>query len=184
MTDLLVLAHPGRNSLQTSLFRETEEKLRTRGNNVVSIDLYETDFPVLLSVEEITRGATTDDTVLRQQQALGRADRILLFYPDWWGMPPAVLKGWLDRVLAVDVAFRWEGEDFLEKEWVPLLTGKEIRLFITADGPLDGAWLRALWEERIFGRCGAKVDIHIMDNLRRRRYAEVDRWKKSLIEQL
>ncbi len=180
MTDLLVLAHPDRKSLQASLFGETRARLLSQGHDVVSLDLYEADFPPLITGEEIVRGVSADEAVLRQQQALAVADRLLIFYPDWWGMPPAILKGWLDRVLAVDVAYRWEGEDFLEKEWGPLLQGKEVHLFITADGPLDESWLRALWEERIFGLCGAHVSLHLLDHLRKKSYAEIDRWMKSL----
>jgi NAD(P)H dehydrogenase (quinone) len=31
---------------------------------------------------------------------MDRADLVVLQYPMWWHLPPAMLKGWFDRVLA------------------------------------------------------------------------------------
>ena len=33
------------------------------------------------------------------------ADLIVLQYPMWWHLPPAMLKGWFDRVLAYGAAY-------------------------------------------------------------------------------
>jgi len=40
------------------------------------------------------------------------ADGIVFVHPDWWGMPPAILKGWIDRVLRSGVTYQFlEGDD-------------------------------------------------------------------------
>ena len=142
----------------------------------MTADLYGESFPPVLPSEEISRGGTADAQVLKHQNLLKKADRIMFFYPDWWGMPPAILKGWLDRVLSSETAYRWEGEDFLEKTWEPLLKGKKVLLFISADGPLDGDWLRKLWDERVFGLCGASLSLRILDRIRERPYGEIRSW--------
>ncbi|MDC7222801.1 MAG: NAD(P)H-dependent oxidoreductase [Spirochaetales bacterium] len=185
MKNLLILAHPDRESFQAALFRETAEFLKARGEQVRQTDLYGDRFPPLLEQEEIRRGISTDRLVGEQQKALAQCDRLLLFYPDWWGLPPAILKGWLDRVLASETAFAWEGEDFLEKTWRPLLTGKKAEIFVTGDGTLDREWLSQLWKDRILGQCGMTVTLRILDRMRHRSFAERQGWmdeqKKALL---
>lgn len=39
------------------------------------------------------------DAVAAEIERLDRADLLILQYPMWWHLPPAMLKGWLDRVL-------------------------------------------------------------------------------------
>ncbi len=152
------------------------EYLKSRGHGVALSDLYSEPFPPLMPLEEISRGGTTDSLVLEHQKNLVKADRLLLFYPDWWGMPPAVLKGWIDRTLATETAYRWEGEDFLEKEWVPLLGEKEAVVFVTADGVLNESWLRELWDGKVFGKCGMSLSLRILDRIRERSYGEIRLW--------
>lgn len=43
--------------------------------------------------------------VAAEQAKLARADLLLLIFPVWWFAPPAILKGWIDRVFALDVAY-------------------------------------------------------------------------------
>ena len=44
-------------------------------------------------------------------EELARADGIIIVHPNWWGAPPAVLKGWVDRVFRPEVAYRFlEGD--------------------------------------------------------------------------
>lgn len=41
----------------------------------------------------------------REQARLGAADLLVLVFPLWWGAPPAILKGWFERVLAYGIAY-------------------------------------------------------------------------------
>jgi NAD(P)H dehydrogenase (quinone) len=184
MNNFLVLAHPDEQSLQSSLFHEVEAFLRQKGEKVVCTDLYGSDFPPLLNQEEIIRGSSTEIAIVEQQRNLADCKRLFLFYPDWWGMPPAILKGWLDRILASETAFSWEGEDFLEKSWVSLLEGREAVVFISGDGALDREWLKQLWDKQIFGKCGMTVRLRVIDKLRQRNHGEIRRWIEDQIESL
>jgi NAD(P)H dehydrogenase (quinone) len=38
---------------------------------------------------------------------LQAADGIVVVHPNWWGQPPAVLKGWIDRVIRPGIAYRF-----------------------------------------------------------------------------
>ena len=44
-------------------------------------------------------------------QELAVAEGIIVIHPNWWGMPPAILKGWVDRVIRTGVAYEFlEGD--------------------------------------------------------------------------
>lgn len=176
MRNLLILAHPDEKSFQASLAEAIMLQLEKSGQEVCFLNLYEEGFPPLLPLEEIQRGSSSDSLVLQHQRDLKSSDRILLFYPDWWGLPPAILKGWLDRVLAPEVAYRWEGEDFLDKKWIPLLEGKKIGIYVTADSKVDPHWLNYLWNDRIFGPCGSSVQFHFLDRMREQDFSDRQKW--------
>jgi NAD(P)H dehydrogenase (quinone) len=48
---------------------------------------------------------------------IAKADGIIIIHSDWWGRPPAILKGWIDRVIRPGIAYRFlEGD---KKEGIP-----------------------------------------------------------------
>ncbi|MFC4494448.1 NAD(P)H-dependent oxidoreductase [Streptomyces ovatisporus] len=56
------------------------------------------------------RGGQSED-ISSEQQKLLWADTLILHFPLWWFGPPAILKGWLDRVLVQGFAFGLRGSD-------------------------------------------------------------------------
>jgi putative NADPH-quinone reductase len=58
------------------------------------------------AVSEGHAGQVSDPLLARYQSQLQEADRLAVVHPNWWGKPPAMLSGWLDRVLAPDVAYK------------------------------------------------------------------------------
>lgn len=66
------------------------------------------------------------------QEALRWAEHLTFIYPIWWGSVPAVLKGFLDRVLQPGFAFKYRaGNHFPEK----LLKGRSAHIVATMDTP-------------------------------------------------
>ena len=68
-------------------------------------------FDPLLPYDEIVRNAILPESVARHCEEIAAADGIIVIHPDWWGMPPAILKGWIDRVLRPGVAYRFADTD-------------------------------------------------------------------------
>ncbi|MDA3852422.1 MAG: NAD(P)H-dependent oxidoreductase [Spirochaetaceae bacterium] len=182
MNSMIVLAHPSRESLNYSLYQGLCNKIQRQ--DLFPHDLYREDFPCILPVEEIQRGISTDDLIGQHQRELIQSDRIILLYPDWWSMPPAILKGWLDRVLTAEVAYSWQGEEFMEKNKNPLLKGKKIHIIVTADGALDFYWLKKLWGEKIWGYCGAEAKLYLFDNLKDQPYKSVQKQMQAILSGL
>lgn len=56
-------------------------------------------FDVLLEQREASATGTIPGDVTGEIQRLDRADLLILQYPMWWHLPPAILKGWFARVL-------------------------------------------------------------------------------------
>ncbi|BDH57693.1 hypothetical protein MTP03_26320 [Tsukamurella sp. PLM1] len=98
---LWVFAHPSGESLNAALRDAGVAELRRAGWSVDVDDLYAEGFDPVL----VDEGGAD---VRREQRRLLDADLLILQYPLWWYGPPAMLKGWIDRVFergfAYDVA--------------------------------------------------------------------------------
>lgn len=156
MTFMLVLSHPDTGSFNHVIGDRIQTVLEEEGHHVRFHDLYEEHFQPVLENEEIRRRFSFDDLFARHTRDLQESAGIILVYPDWWGMPPAIMKGWLDRILRPGVAFDYQGEDFSTKEPVPLLTGRKALVVSTTNetNPLAQDGMYALWRDRIFGYIG------------------------------
>lgn len=115
---LIVTAHPEPGSFNHALTARAAEVLRAGGHTVALSDLYGEGFDPLggrgdfVSVVDpdrfhyqteqahAVRHGTFAADIAREQARVEAADVLILQFPLWWGGPPAVLKGWLDRVLA------------------------------------------------------------------------------------
>jgi NAD(P)H dehydrogenase (quinone) len=108
-TALVLVAHPVPDSLTHAAATAAVEGLRAAGHRVRLLDLYAIDFPAAMSTEERRAYSSTspivDDLVAEHCALLGRARHLVFVYPTWWSGPPAILKGWLERVLVTGVAF-------------------------------------------------------------------------------
>jgi NAD(P)H dehydrogenase (quinone) len=108
----VVIAHPSTDSFTHTIGAAAIAGLRAGGHEVRSIDLYAEGFRATMSLDE-RRAYETDDPLLddqtRAHAALVRwADHLVFVYPTWWSGLPAILKGWLERVLVTGVAFRFD----------------------------------------------------------------------------
>ncbi|WP_102960150.1 NAD(P)H-dependent oxidoreductase [Mangrovicella endophytica] len=123
MRVLIVYAHPEPTSFCAALKDEAVRTITEAGHGVTVSDLYADAFdPVagrhdFTTVADATRfhyqseqlHAAERDTfapdIRREQQRLAESDALVFLFPLWWGGPPAIVKGWIDRVLAYGVAY-------------------------------------------------------------------------------
>lgn len=107
---LLVHANPEPTSYGAALRDAAVEGCRRAGHDVTVLDLYELDFEPCTSADEHRRyldiARDHPDPVVREHIGLLRAaECLVVVYPTWWSGLPAILKGWLERVLLPGVAF-------------------------------------------------------------------------------
>jgi len=105
---LVVLAHPLADSFAASAAKVAINALQAKGHSVDFLDLYAENFDPRLTAAE--RGSYFDETydssaVAPLAARLQAADGLILVFPQWWFNLPAILKGFLDRVLVPGVAF-------------------------------------------------------------------------------
>ena len=88
-----------------SLAHAAMESLRSRGADVVHNDLYHNWDPRMARGE--LSGEAAPDTH-QQQQSVLLANLLVFVFPVWWWSPPAALQGWLERVMSVGFAFKYD----------------------------------------------------------------------------
>ncbi len=131
MKVLVILGHPRAESLCGALADAFCEGARVAGVDVQRLDLWTLDF------DPHVHNPSPNDQPLEQDLARARelvvwADHLVLVYPTWWGGAPALLKGFLDRLMAPGFAFRsCEGGIGYEG----LLNGRSAQLITTMDTP-------------------------------------------------
>ncbi|MEL7151936.1 MAG: NAD(P)H-dependent oxidoreductase [Pseudomonadota bacterium] len=108
MKALVVYCHPKEGSFNSAVRDLVVSKLEGAGAETRVIDLYQQGFtPVLTAAELDTYEDATQNTkpVAEDVGHLKWCDTLVFVYPTWWYGLPAILKGWLDRVLLPEVAF-------------------------------------------------------------------------------
>jgi NAD(P)H dehydrogenase (quinone) len=123
MNVLIVYAHPEPTSFCGAMKDVAAAALRESGHEVVISDLHAENFDPragrhdFVSIADAERfhyqteqlhaaasGGFAPD-LAREQERFSRADLVVMIFPLWWGGPPAILKGWIDRTLACGVAY-------------------------------------------------------------------------------
>lgn len=116
MRALVVFCHPKRDSFSGAVLGAVTDRLEAGGAEYRVRDLYRSNFSPVLSAQELDVYEDEEANVLPVAQHvddLRWCDALIFVYPTWWYGLPAMLKGWLDRVLVPGVAFIMpkDGED-------------------------------------------------------------------------
>lgn len=109
MRILIVFCHPSGQSFGAALFAAARRALAAAGHELREIDLYRDGFDPVLSPQEWHDYLADTDAVAanvaEHVAALQWAEGLVLIYPTWMYGPPALLKGWMERVWLPGVAF-------------------------------------------------------------------------------
>lgn len=128
---LLIMGHPRPDSLSDSLAAAYEAAAVAAGADVRVLRLRELKFDPSVRVAHINDQALEPDLILAQEW-LNWCDHAAFFYPTWWAGTPALVKGFLDRVLTSHFAFiETTGGTGFEG----LLHGKSAQVVTTMDTP-------------------------------------------------
>lgn len=92
----IIVCHPELKSFTMSVAERYAEAVRAHGHEAIVRDLYRMGFDPVLRAEE--RHGTPAADVAQEWAVLGKVDVFVLVYPIWFGTPPALLSGYIDRV--------------------------------------------------------------------------------------
>jgi putative NADPH-quinone reductase len=158
----VILAHPEQHSFNHAIAQAACRTLEQLGHAVLFHDLYEEGFDPLLPADELQSEAPLSANLARHCEELQRADGLIIVHPNWWGQPPAAMKGWIDRAFRVGVAYKFEDGDNGEGVPVGLLRAQTAVIFNTSNTPPErelavfGDPLDNLWKKCILDFCGVK----------------------------
>jgi len=161
----LILGHPKKGSFNHAIAEAAVKTLTDRGHAVMYHDLYEEPFDPVLPENEIPKDAVLPPCIKGHCEEIAGADGIIIVHPNWWGQPPAIVKGWIDRVVRPGVAYEFREDDTGEGVPVGLLKAKAALVFNTSNTRPDreqdvfGDPLEAIWRNCIFGLCGV-TNVH------------------------
>lgn len=132
MNVLLILGHPRKDSLCAALCDAYREGAIQAGARVETLVLADLAFDPNVRVESPEQQRYEPD-IIHARELIDRADHLVFVYPTWWGTMPALLKGFLDRVITPDFAFRFIDDS--PSDWERLWTGKSAQIITTMDTP-------------------------------------------------
>lgn len=133
----VILCHPDSGSFCNSIMESYKQAVEKIGHEVVVRDLYRMGFdPVLKSHERPThRDFRLSEDVAAELELISGTDMFVLVYPIWFGLPPAMVKGYVDRVLGAGFSHRAvESHSFH-----PVMTGRHMLSFSSSGAAW--AWL-------------------------------------------
>lgn len=160
---LIVTAHPVENSLSHSLADRIAGKLREQGMQVEIADLHAEGFNPAMSRPDLDLyhgdASALPDDIQREQQRVDRADRLVFVFPIYWWSVPGLLKGWFDRVLTLNWAYKVAEDGRI----VGNLRDVPVHLIATAGTDASGfdkhgysTAMQTQIVEGVFGFCGLK----------------------------
>ncbi|MEN4922033.1 NAD(P)H-dependent oxidoreductase [Achromobacter spanius] len=150
MNVLIVFAHPEPASFCGALRDAACQTLADLGHRVQVSDLYRMDFSPVGDVDDFEHEVDDvpfeyqrEQRIAHQQQSycaqiaaehekLLWCDVVMLNFPLWWFGPPAILKGWIDRVMSV--GFAYDSDRRFEKG---ALKGRNAMVTITTGSPAE-----------------------------------------------
>jgi NAD(P)H dehydrogenase (quinone) len=156
MNVLIILGHPNSNSFNHALAEACKTQITKNGHTVVFHDLYKEQFNAVLG---LLNSSNDNDTALHTFD-LVNSDGIIIIHPNWWGQPPAIVKGWLDRVFVPEVAYTLEKDADGRHVSKGLLKAQVAIVLNTSNTPdeleeeLFKDPLETIWKNRVFKFCG------------------------------
>lgn len=162
MNVLILLGHPNPGSFNHAIAAAAARAVVAGGHTATIRDLHAEGFDPVLPAAELSRDAVLPPRIEAYCEEAVSSDGMVVVHPNWWSQPPAIVRGWMDRVLRAGRAYRFvpDGKGGARPEG--LLRARAAVVFNTANTPqaveeqLYGDPLDVLWKKVVFGLCGVR----------------------------
>ncbi|MCI3179215.1 NAD(P)H dehydrogenase [Caulobacter sp. CCUG 60055] len=165
MKHAVIVGHPKVDSFNLSVAQAYCEAVRARGDEALLRDLYRLNFEPRLQAGELpgTEFGPADD-VKAERALIGDCKVFAFVYPLWFYSPPAIVKGYIDRVFGMGFGYGpLEGGGNRG-----LLSDRRMITFTSSGAPShwveqEGAWgaIRALFDTHLAQVCGLSIVDHV-----------------------
>lgn len=162
MKTSIIIGHPNPKSFNHAIAQKAIETCQQLDHKVFYHDLYLENFNPVTTNEETVSVDNIPDDIQQYCNEFELSDNIIIIHPNWWGQPPAIIKGWVDRIMRFGVAYRFEGKKGEIGTPVGLLSDKSVIILNTSNTPEEIEIneyhdpLEHLWNKCIFEFCGVK----------------------------
>jgi len=161
----VIIAHPKPDSFTVSVAAAYTQACKDIEHALVVRDLYRIGFDPCLKAMELPfeNSFRPGSDVVAERTLLNDCDVFAFFYPLWLNAPPAMIKGYLERVFGFGFAYGAKG-----RSYTPLLSGRKLISFSSSGAPAD--WLeqtgslpavRTLFDRYFADLCGMTVLDHV-----------------------
>ncbi|TGD59797.1 NAD(P)H-dependent oxidoreductase [Flavobacterium humi] len=179
MKHLIIYAHPNQDSLNNLLKQTVIKTLEEDKHEFVIRDLYELNFDPILSLDDMRgqRSRQVAADISREQDYISWAETITFIYPIWWTGMPAIMKGYIDRVMSYGFAYQ-----YTQGVQEGLLGGKQA-VIINTHGKSNAEYkttgmdqaLVLTSDKGIYDYCGLEIKQHLF-------FGQADRASSESIE--
>lgn len=182
MQYLIIYSHSNPGSFTSAVSQAIEETLLSRSITVDRLDLYAERFDPVLLVDSShrRRDLHLDSATASYRDRIQRADHLIFVYPVWWHGLPAILKGFIDRVIASEFVYSFKKKSKRALFPEGLMPNKKVTCFYTLDAPylvglLDPGWLAI--KHGLFRYCGFRhVKRFFRSGLKHTTQEEREQW--------
>ena len=185
----LILAHPYSESFNHAIFKTAWNTLEQFEVKVFAHDLYAEGFNPVLTVDELGKKPCLDEKVVQYTSELLDSDFLIFIHPNWWGQPPAILKGYIDRVIRPPHTYDFPDDDSGGGLPIGKLKGKIGIVFNTSNTEKEREEtyfhdpLEYIWRKCVFGFCGIEKCHRIMFRIvADSNFAERQKWLEEINE--
>ncbi|MBL7977900.1 MAG: NAD(P)H-dependent oxidoreductase [Bacteroidetes Order II. Incertae sedis bacterium] len=180
---LIIQGNPQPSSFSDAIAAAYRKGAEKSGATVQQITLHTLHFELNLEMGYSSPKVLEPDLVAAQA-AIQWAEHVVWIYPIWWGFMPALLKGFIDRVMLPGFAFNYRKDHPM---WDKHLKGKTARIITTMDTPGWYDWLmyrgagQTIMKRAILGFCGfSPVYTTSISPMRHSTVAFKEKWLKKI----
>ncbi len=162
---VVILCHPDPSSFNHAIAKTYCDAVRANGHEVVFRDLYAMGFdPVLKAAERPGVGFVMSADVASELSIIAGGDVFVLVYPIWYGSQPAMLKGYVERVLGSgvepdDVRHQTRGALLGDKRLLSFTTAATTSIWLDQEGQIEG--LRSVFDQYLVHAFGMHAQTHV-----------------------
>ena len=131
----IIFSHPWAGSFNTAILDTVIGQLSASNKKYQVIDLYKDNFNPAFSGEELAlygKGDTPYELTKQYQTKLKDSDEVIFIFPIWWSSVPAILKGFIDKLMLKGYAYQID-----QTGWHPLLKFDKVTLISTSESPTE-----------------------------------------------
>jgi NAD(P)H dehydrogenase (quinone) len=157
---LIVVAHPDPASFNHAIGKAIHAGFLAEGLETSLRDLHAEGFDPVLTAGEARGVPSQDPLVTDHVEVLLDAHILGIVHPNCWGAPPAIMKGWMDRVFAPGSAYAFEKGTDQGDVPVGLLKARHSLVINTSnttsqrEAQTFGDPLQRIWTDCLLKYCG------------------------------